>query len=121
METVVHKIKGIEIAEVVSDTLIVNTADDALALMGNLYFQGYDTIILHQKNITPDFFDLKNGLAGEILQKYSTYRIRLAIIGDFTTFSSQSVKDFIYESNKKKHVIFVDSVAEVIKIFCTQN
>jgi hypothetical protein len=62
METIIHKVEGFEIAEVVSDTLIINTADDALVLMGNLYFQGYDTIILHQKNITPDFFDLKNAL-----------------------------------------------------------
>ena len=41
-------------------------------------------------------------MAGEILQKFSNYRVRLAIVGDFTPYSSKSIKDFIYESNKKR-------------------
>ena len=41
-------------------------------------------MIIHEKNITPEFFDLKNRMAGEILQKFSNYRIRLAIVGDRT-------------------------------------
>ncbi|KAA6304392.1 hypothetical protein EZS27_043961, partial [termite gut metagenome] len=56
-------------------------------LLGNLYYQGFDKIVVQEKNITPEFFDLKSGMAGEILQKFSTYRVRLAIVGDFTPYS----------------------------------
>ncbi|MDD4645730.1 MAG: DUF4180 domain-containing protein [Bacteroidales bacterium] len=49
-----------------------------------LYYHGFDRMIIHEKNITPEFFDLKNRMAGEILQKFSNYRIRLAIVGDRT-------------------------------------
>ena len=74
-------------------------------------------MIIHERCITSDFFDLKNGIAGEILQKFSNYRMPLAIVGDFTRHKGNSIKDFIRESNQRKQVIFVDSVDEAIRIF----
>lgn len=115
MEIREHIQNGISTAEVISNEIIINSADDALELMGNMYYQGYDKIIMYQKNITPDFFDLKNGMAGDILQKFSNYRMGLAIIGDFTIISSKSLKDFIYESNRGKQVNFFPSVNEALK------
>lgn len=111
-----HKIDDTEIAEIISDRIIIQNTEDALDLMGNVYYQGYGKIIIYQKNITTDFFDLKNKMAGEILQKFSTYRIRLAIIGEFSQFTSQSLKNFIYESNKGKQVNFVASVSEALSL-----
>lgn len=109
-----HNINDIEIAEITSDQIIIQNAEDALDLLGNVYYQGFDRMILHQKNITIDFFDLKNKMAGEILQKFSTYRVRLAIVGDFSGFTSKSLKDFIYESNNGKQVNFVASVEAAV-------
>lgn len=116
-----YKINGTEIAEIISDEVIIQNADDALDLLGNVYYQGFDKMIIHQKNLTPDFFDLKNKMAGEILQKFTNYRVRLAIVGDFSTFSSNSLTDFIYESNKGKHVNFLASVSEALNILSKQN
>ena len=110
-----HIQEDIRVAEVISKEIIINGTDDALELMGNMYYQGFDKIIMYQKNITSDFFDLKNGMAGDILQKFSNYRMGLAIIGDFTDIPSKSLKDFIYESNKGKHVNFLPSVNEALK------
>lgn len=107
---------GTKIAEVISEVNIINKAEDGIDLMGNLYYQGFDKIMIHEKNITPDFFDLKSGIAGEILQKFSTYRVRLAIVGDFAKYPGKSLNDFIYESNKGRHVSFVSTRAEAIKI-----
>jgi hypothetical protein len=109
-----HNINGITIAEVTSDQIIIRQTDDALDLMGNMYYQGFDRIIIHEKDITADFFDLKNKMAGEILQKFSNYRIRLAIVGDFSKFTSKSLGDFIYESNRGKQVHFAPSVGEAL-------
>lgn len=112
----IHHFNDIKIAEINSDETILRTTEDGLDLLGNLYYQGFDRIVLNEKNITPAFFDLKNGLAGEILQKFSTYRVRLAIVGDFSKYTSQSLTDFIYESNKGKHVNFVNSITEAVQI-----
>lgn len=117
MEIKSHNINDTKIAEVISDKIIINSADDSLDLLGNIYYQGFEKLIIHEKNITPDFFDLKNGLAGEILQKFSNYRMRLTIIGDFEKYNSKSLKDFIFESNKSKQINFVGSLAETLEKF----
>lgn len=112
MNIITHNIGEIKIAEIISDEIILNSTQDGIDLLGNLYYQEFDKVMIHKQNITPDFFDLKNGIAGEILQKFSNYRVRLAIVGDFTNYTSKSLSDFIYESNKRKQVIFASSTVE---------
>jgi hypothetical protein len=116
MKIETHNINDTKIAEVISEVNIINSVEDGLDLLGNLYYQGFDKIVIHEKDITPDFFDLKSGIAGEVLQKFSNYRVRLAIVGDFSKYTSKSLRDFIYESNKGKQINFVPSCAEAIKI-----
>ena len=111
-----HNINDTKIAEVISENMIINNIEDGLDLLGNLYYQDFDKIIIHEKNITPDFFNLKNGIAGEILQKFSNHRVRLAIVGDFAKYTGKSINDFIYESNKGRQAIFVNSVTEGLNI-----
>lgn len=106
-----HKVNGATVAEIVSDEVLIKTPQDALDLMGNMYFQGFDKIILQEKHLTPEFFDLKNGMAGEILQKFSNYRMQLTIVGNFDRYASKSLRDFIRESNKGKLVNFVENSA----------
>ncbi|MFN8342952.1 MAG: DUF4180 domain-containing protein [Cyclobacteriaceae bacterium] len=112
----IHQIDNIKIAEVFSEDKIIDSVDDGLSLLGDLYYQGFDRIIVHEKNITPAFFDLKTGIAGEILQKFSNYRVRLAIVGDFSKYSNKSLKDFIYESNKGRQINFVETQSAAIKV-----
>ncbi len=114
MNVKTHHIEHIQIAEVLSDEVVIRKIEDGLDLLGNLYYQGFDRIIVDERSITPEFFDLKNGMAGEILQKFSNYRVRLAIVGDFTKYTSKSLRDFIYESNNGKQVNFVSSAAEAV-------
>ncbi len=105
-----HNIKDLHIAELISDNIIILKNEDGFDLLGNLYYQGFNKVIIHEKNVTPDFFDLKNKMAGEILQKFSNYRVRLVIVGDFSKYTKKSIKDFIYESNNGKQVNFVPSI-----------
>lgn len=115
-----HIINQVKIAVVTSNEIIIYNTEDGIDLLGNLYYQGFDSIIVYEENITPDFFNLKTGIAGEILQKFSTFRIRLAIVGDFSVYKSKSLIDFIYESNKRKQINFVNSITEAINIVSTQ-
>ncbi|MET4084112.1 hypothetical protein ABIB40_004086 [Pedobacter sp. UYP30] len=108
-----HNGNNIKIAEIISEEIILRTTEDGLQLLGDLYYQGFDRIIIHEKNITPDFFDLKNGIAGDILQKFAQYRMQLTIVGDFSKYTSKSLKDFIYESNKGNQINFLSSTKEI--------
>lgn len=109
-----HHTNSLKIAEIISDEIILRSVKDGLDLLGDLYYQGFDKILIHEKNITLDFFDLKTKLAGEILQKFAQYRMPLIIIGDFSKFEPQSLTDFIYESNKGRQINFVGSLSEAI-------
>jgi hypothetical protein len=112
MEIVINEIEGVTIAEIISDSILIKETQDALDLMAESNYRGSCKIILHEKNIISDFFDLKTGLAGEILQKFSNYNVQLAIVGDYSKYSSKSLKDFIFESNKYRRINFVKSVEE---------
>jgi hypothetical protein len=72
-------------------------------------------VIVHKESIDETFFDLRSGLAGDMLQKVVNYRLRLAIVGDFSTYESKSLKAFIYESNKSNTIVFVSTVEEALK------
>lgn len=101
------------VAEIAAEGIIINATSDALDILGNAYYGEFEKIILHEKNIIPEFFDLKTKLAGDILQKFSNYRMKLAIVGKFDS-DSKSLADFIFESNKLGTILFVNSVEEAI-------
>lgn len=107
MQIITHTINTIQIAEVHAAEVQIASAAEGTDLVGSLYFQGFDAVILHAENIHPAFFDLRTGIAGEVLQKFSNYRMKLAIVGDFDDVQSSSLRDFIRESNTFGHIRFV--------------
>jgi hypothetical protein len=106
---------GVKILEA-PDTLIIRNAQDALELLMNGNYLGTRKILLKEENLQAGFFDLKTGVAGDILQKFSTYDGYVAIVGDHTKYTSKSLKDFIFESNKQGRVNFVSTKAEGIEV-----
>lgn len=115
MKTQIHQINNTKIAELISDDLLVKEIQDGLDILVNVYYQDIDRMILYEKNIFSEFFDLKTGMAGEILQKFSNYKMKLAIVGDFEKYQSKSLSDFIFESNKKGQIYFVISLEEALE------
>ncbi len=114
MKTQIHNINNIDIAELIADELLIKEIQDGLDLLVNVYYSDVDRMILYEKNIIPEFFDLKTGIAGEVLQKFSNYKMQLAIVGDFSKYESKSLNDFIFESNKIGQVNFVFSMEEAL-------
>lgn len=110
-----YQIYGSKITEIISDDVLIKITQDALDIMADSTYNGSWEIILHEKNIIPDFFDLSTGIAGDILQKFSTYNVQLPIVGDYSKYSSKSLKDFIFESNRHGRINFVSSAEEEIE------
>ena len=111
-----HIINNILIEEVYSDRFIFGNISSTTDLLGKLYYEGYHGLIIYKDTISPDFFELKNGMAGEILQKFSNFKMQLLIVGDFSTNSSRSLNDFIFECNKGKQVNFTISLQNALTI-----
>jgi hypothetical protein len=96
-----------KIAELIADGVIITSEQDALDYMATAGYSGAGALIVHESQLPPEFFDLKTRLAGDILQKFSNYRMKLAIIGDFDKYESSSLQAFIRESNRGNLVFFV--------------
>ena len=111
METKFH---GHGIVEIIDDSLLIKEADDVFGLF---WINDCSTILLKKEYFVEDFFNLSTGIAGEILQKFSTYRMQMAIIGDFENVKSKPLHDFIYESNKTGRILFVKTLEDALKRF----
>jgi hypothetical protein len=97
-----------KIAVIESIESVINTTPDALDLMASVrYTYDCDKMILRKENLSEDFFELKTGLAGDILQKYTNYQFKIAIVGEFGVYQSKSLNDFIYECNNGTHIFFL--------------
>lgn len=94
----------------------IDSIQDILDLMASArYLCDCSGIIIYKESLNDDFFDLKTRFAGEILQKFSNYRMRLAIIGDFSTYTSKSLRDFIRESNNGNLVFFKNDIEKALE------
>ena len=106
---------GVVIAHLSETAPIITDVQTALdAAMTARYDVQTDLLVIDKRAICEDFFILSRGLAGEILQKYTNYHIRVAIYGDYSRYTSKPLRDFIYESNKGKHVFFVPTLEEAL-------
>jgi hypothetical protein len=109
-----HDKNGVQIGELTNSEFQINEVQDAVDLLGDLYFNNCSSIILKESQLHSDFFRLHTGLAGDVLQKFSNYSCRLAIVGDFSKYSSKSLQDFIRESNRGNRVFFVDTFEDAL-------
>jgi hypothetical protein len=114
---IIEKEKG-NIAVLTGEDILLRNTQDILDLMAEVYYNyGCERIILMKENVTEDFFELKNRLAGDIMQKVINYGMSMAIVGDFDPYDSRSLKSLIYESNQGNRILFKGSVEEAVSAF----
>ena len=106
-----------EIAIVKSNEIIIKDVQSAIDFIMTIKYETKcNKIALNKGAVVEDFFILSTGLAGEILQKFINYQIKIAIYGDYSKYTSKPLKDFIYESNNGKDIFFVKNEEESIKM-----
>ncbi|MEW2352328.1 DUF4180 domain-containing protein [Spirillospora sp. NPDC029432] len=86
----------------------VATLEDALDLIGAV-FLGAEAVAVPVDRLDPRFFTLGTRVAGEIMQKFATYRLRLAVVGDISRHLAESsaLRALVRESDTSGHVWFV--------------
>lgn len=110
-----YRKKGVSVVEIVEDGVIIANSQNLLDIISDVSSK---RIAVRRENICEDFFDLHTGLAGEILQKASNYRLYIGIIGDFSDITSKNFRDFMYESNETRQIVFKGTIEEVVRAFC---
>jgi hypothetical protein len=114
MNIKIHESVNGKIAEIISDDITIKDVDDALDLMAESRYLDAGKMIIRENQISPSFFDLKTRLAGDILQKFSNYRMQLAVVGSFSKYKSKSLQDFIRECNKGNRIFFSENLEDAI-------
>lgn len=107
---------GVRLAVVSSADPILTDPQSALDLVMSVRYEtGAERIVLNKQAVCGDFFVLSTGLAGEILQKFMNYRVKAAVYGDFSHYTSKPLRDFIYESNRGQFFFFTATKEEAIQ------
>lgn len=107
---------GRNVAVVSGSEILIKDVQTALDLMATVQYEtGCDRFILDKSLVSESFFDLKTRLAGEVLQKFINYRVKIAFIGNFSGYSSKSLQDFIYECNKGNDIFFLPTEQKAIE------
>lgn len=82
---------------------------EAAEVLGDAFHHGADWVAVPAERLDPDFFRLRTGVAGEFLQKFANYRIRLAVVGDVTrqVSASDAFRDLVRECDRGTQCWFV--------------
>jgi hypothetical protein len=114
MPDVLEQRRGVMVLVCDADGPVVATAQDALDLIGAA-FQGAEVVAVAASRFDDRFFTLGTGLAGEIMQKFVNYRLRLVIVGDVSRHlaASRALRELVHESNNGRHVWFVADLAQL--------
>ncbi|WP_396449524.1 DUF4180 domain-containing protein [Actinomadura sp.] len=86
----------------------IATERDALDLIGATYL-GAEAVAVPASRLDERFFALGTRFAGEVMQKFVNYRVRLAVVGDVSAHAAASpaLAALVRESNAAGHVWFV--------------
>jgi hypothetical protein len=82
---------------------------DAGEVLGDAFYHEAAWVAVPAQRLDPDFFRLRTGVAGEFLQKFANYRIRLAVVGDVSrqVSASDAFRDLVRECDRGTQCWFV--------------
>ena len=105
----VSEMHGQRILLVHADGPSLGDIQDVLDLIGESIAESARMIAVPASLLDPEFFRLRSGFAGEVLQKIANYRLRLAVLGDISEWIERSTafRDLVREMDRGTDVFFV--------------
>jgi len=86
--------------EIVSSEALISSEKDALEIISACYEHNAHLIMIHSEALTDDFFKLRTGVAGEILQKFVNYKFKVALVVGSEEKIKGKFKELLAETNK---------------------
>ena len=111
-------IKYIEFAR---DTVSLSSEADILDIISTSLENSNYYVALHYEGISNEFFNLKSGFAGEVLQKFVNYGVRAAIIINNEEGLEIRFKEMLSEANKGNQYGFFRDISEAEEWFLSLN
>ncbi|WP_405865197.1 MULTISPECIES: DUF4180 domain-containing protein [unclassified Streptomyces] len=81
----------------------------ALDLIGDAMGREAELVAVPVDRVADEFFRLRSGVAGAVMQKFVNYRVRLVVVGDLSRHlaDSSALRDFVHETNQGGHIWFL--------------
>ncbi|MFD5202853.1 DUF4180 domain-containing protein [Streptomyces sp. NPDC058375] len=100
---------GVAVLVCEADGASIATVQDALDHLIGAAFAGAEVVAVPSPRLDDRFFDLSTGLAGDILQKFANYRLRLVVVGDIGRHlaASSALPDLVREANRGQDIWFL--------------
>jgi hypothetical protein len=87
--------------------ITIRSVADVSTAMGYALEQG--SLLLSAADLGPEFFDLRSGLAGVLMQKFVNFRIKLAIVIADPQVHGERFSELVYEHRSHSLVRFFSS------------
>jgi len=115
MKGAVLEVGGTRVLVFGADGPPIRSERDAVDLIGDTWGRDVAWAAIPAERLGDDFFLLSTRIAGEAIQKFVTYGVKLAVVGDISRHvaASTALRDFVHESNRGRHVWFVASLDEL--------
>jgi len=95
---------------------VVRDGRGATDLIGEAIAHRATMIAAPVGRLDPSFFELRSGLAGEVLQKAANYCLKFAVVGDISAqvAASDALRDFVVECNRGRSIFFVPDLEALL-------
>ncbi|MFE2262281.1 DUF4180 domain-containing protein [Streptomyces griseosporeus] len=106
---------GVRVLRCAPDGPPLDGEQAALDLIGDAFGQEAELVVVPVERVGAEFFRLRSGVAGAVVQKFATYRLRLAVVGDISghVADSTALRDFVHEANQGGQLWFLADEAEL--------
>ena len=84
-------------------------------VIGDAFAVGAQTVVIPVGRLDAAFFDLRTGVAGDIVQAFVNYQLRLVVLGPLppAATTSGSFTAFVREANRGTQISFVQTEEEL--------
>ena len=101
---------GTDIAVVNADEVFLKDVDTANQLCLTVKLQGGTNLIaINQEAFPSKFFDPATGFPQNILNRLQQNNVKMAVVGDFSSYGQSSFMDFMAQCNNGFHLFFVSN------------
>jgi hypothetical protein len=95
MNIISHDMSGTLVAEMQSGGIVIRSARDAADVIRQLLERGIRKLILHERNLCPEMWQISNGMAGAVLREFANSTVDVAFVGAFDLRKSKGLQEFI--------------------------
>jgi len=112
MDGALKSLNGINFIDLTGSDSNINRESDLNDLLSLCYYHNSNYILMDEKNISREFFNLRSGLAGVAMQKFANYQAKVAILLPAHADKSERFKELMYEMSRSNHFRFYDNRAD---------